>query len=97
MFIVCWLWGEVLCAWRDTIFEGQNHYSTPALGSYTGCSGMIPAYGMFHVLSHSCMELRNLTLLVALIDFIVIYFSAFKFSPLIYLFFLKSKCGVGFG
>uniref|UniRef100_A0A7N2QYU8 Uncharacterized protein n=1 Tax=Quercus lobata TaxID=97700 RepID=A0A7N2QYU8_QUELO len=47
--VIAWLWGEVLYAWRDTITEGQNHYSMPALGSFTGCSGMILAYGNFHV------------------------------------------------
>ena len=32
-------WDVVLCTWRDTIAEGQNYYSAPALGSYTRRSG----------------------------------------------------------
>ena len=67
MFNVCWLWGEVLRAWRDTITEGQNHYSSPALGSYTGCSGMI-AYGieffMFYHVHAWHRDCDDLTLLM---------------------------------
>ncbi|KAF3976227.1 hypothetical protein CMV_000583 [Castanea mollissima] len=46
-----WSLIQVLHAWRDTITEGQNHYTMPTLGSFTGCSGMIPAYGNFLVSS----------------------------------------------
>lgn len=52
MFALAWLvgtynnccllqWGEVLCSWRDTIAQGSNYCSTPALGSDTGCPGML--------------------------------------------------------
>lgn len=30
---------EVICTWRDSISEGQNHGCTPALGTDKRCSG----------------------------------------------------------
>ena len=43
MVSVC-CFGVVLCAWRDSICEGPHNYSTPALGTHSGCSGRVSPY-----------------------------------------------------
>lgn len=40
----CLTLGKVICAWRDPFTKGPGYSSTPALGSYTGCSGKFSIY-----------------------------------------------------